>query len=78
MIVAHACAFVTSIRKKELWYGDLSLSVDDHYILGLTIFQPYFPDIPILVMYPGTFDGHHVKLFNRLQPNDYYRAFKVI
>ena len=44
----------------------------------LEALQPYFPDIPILVMYPGTFDGHHVKLFNRLQPNDYYRAFNVI
>ena len=44
----------------------------------LEALQPYFPDIPILVMYPGTFDGHHVRLFNRLQPNDYYRAFNVI
>jgi hypothetical protein len=40
--------------------------------------QPYFSDIPILVMYPGTFDGHSLKLFDRLQPNDYYRAFNVI
>lgn len=44
----------------------------------LEALQPYFPDIPILVMYPGTFDKHHVRLFNRLQPNDYYRAFGVI
>lgn len=32
----------------------------------------------VLVMYPGEFDGRHVKLFNRLTPNDYYRAFNVI
>lgn len=44
----------------------------------LEALQPYFPDIPILVMYPGAFDGHHLKLFNRLKPNDYYRAFSVI
>ena len=44
----------------------------------LEALQPYFPDIPILVMYPGSFDGHHLKLFNRLKPNDYYRAFSVI
>jgi len=37
-----------------------------------------FSDVPILVMYPGEFDGRHVKLFNRLTPNDYYRAFNVI
>lgn len=44
----------------------------------LEALQPHFPDVPILVMYPGEFDGRHVKLFNRLQPNDYYRAFSVI
>ena len=41
----------------------------------LEALQPYFSDVPILVMYPGEFDGRHVKLFNRLTPNDYYRAF---
>ena len=43
----------------------------------LEALQPYFSDVPILVMYPGKFDGHHLKLFNRLTPNDYYRAFNV-
>ena len=44
----------------------------------LEALQPYFSDIPVLVMYPGEFDGHHLKLFNRLKPNDYYRAFDRI
>lgn len=44
----------------------------------LEALQPHFSDVPILVMYPGEFDGRHVKLFNRLQSNDYYRAFSVI
>lgn len=44
----------------------------------LEALQPYFSDIPILVMYPGEFDKHHLRLFNRLKPNDYYRAFNVI
>ena len=43
----------------------------------LEALQPYFSDIPILVMYPGEFDGHYLKLFGRLTPNDYYRAFNV-
>ena len=41
----------------------------------LEALQPHFSDIPILVMYPGEFDGHYLKLFGRLKPNDYYRAF---
>ena len=44
----------------------------------LEALQPHFPDMPILVMYPGAFDGRTVRLFNRLRPNDYYRAFSVI
>lgn len=44
----------------------------------LEALQPHFSDIPILVLYPGVFDGHRVKLFDKLQPNDYYRAFNVI
>lgn len=44
----------------------------------LEALQPYFSDMPILVFYPGEFDGHQLKLFNRLQPNDYYRAFNVL
>lgn len=44
----------------------------------LEAMQPYFSDTPILVLYPGTFDGSAVKLFNRLSPNAYYRAFSII
>ncbi len=44
----------------------------------LAALQPHYSNTPILVMYPGTFNGHHVKLFDRLHPNDYYRAFNVI
>ena len=44
----------------------------------LEAMQPIFDKTPILVMYPGEFDGHYVKLFNRLKANEYYRAFKAI
>lgn len=35
-------------------------------------------NVPIVVLYPGTFDGHYVKLFNKLKANEYYRAFNII
>lgn len=44
----------------------------------LEALQPHYANTPILVMYPGEFDGRHLKLFNHLRPNDYYRAFSVI
>ncbi len=44
----------------------------------LEALQPQFSDIPILVMYPGEFNGYDLKLFDRLKPNDYYRAFNIV
>lgn len=44
----------------------------------LEALQPRVGEVPILVMYPGTFDGRYVKLFNCLPANPYYRAFNVI
>ncbi|MBD5149891.1 MAG: DUF1788 domain-containing protein [Oscillibacter sp.] len=44
----------------------------------LDAMQPHFSDVPILIMYPGTFDGRYVKLFDKLKPNPYYRAFNVV
>lgn len=44
----------------------------------LEAMQPLFNDVPIVVLYPGDFDGHYVKLFNKLKANEYYRAFKSI
>lgn len=44
----------------------------------LEALQPHFSDIPILVMYPGTFDGSYIRLFDKLTPNPYYRAFNEI
>ena len=44
----------------------------------LEALQPEFPDIPILVMYPGTYDGRFVRLFDKLESNPYYRAFNIV
>ena len=43
----------------------------------LAALQPHF-SLPIVVLYPGKYDGHQLKLFNLLQPNDYYRAFNIV
>ena len=44
----------------------------------LEAMQPFFSEIPILVMYPGVFDGNYLRLFDKLPPNPYYRAFNVV
>lgn len=44
----------------------------------LEALQPEFSDIPILVFYPGKYDGRFVRLFDRLEPSPYYRAFNIV
>ena len=56
--------------------GDVFPFMRVHMLLDAL--QPHFSDIPILVMYPGKFDGSYMRLFNRLEPNSYYRAFNEI
>ncbi|MFR6448203.1 MAG: DUF1788 domain-containing protein [Peptoniphilus grossensis] len=40
--------------------------------------QVKFDDIPIVILYPGSFDGRLLKLFNKFKANPYYRAFNII
>lgn len=56
--------------------GDVFPFMRVHMLLDAL--QPHFSDIPILVMYPGKFDGSYMRLFDKLAPNPYYRAFNEI
>ncbi len=77
--------FVERIKTNSLISGDVLMLTGVGEVFPfmrihilLSALQPFFPTTPILVMYPGTFNGHNVKLFDRLDSNDYYRAFNVI
>lgn len=77
--------FVGKIQYSPHKYGDVIMLTGVGEVFPfmrvhalLEALQPHFSDVPILVLYPGEFDKHHLRLFNRLRPNDYYRAFNVI
>lgn len=40
--------------------------------------QSAFRDVPVIVTYPGTFDGGSLSLFGKLKDGNYYRAFDLI
>ena len=40
--------------------------------------QHVFSDIPILMLYPGTFDGQDLGLFGKFLDGHYYRAFNLL
>lgn len=44
----------------------------------LSALHPYMQDTPLLMFYPGTYDGQSLKLFSTLTDDHYYRAFRLI
>lgn len=44
----------------------------------LSALHPYMQDTPLLMFYPGHYDGQSLKLFNTLSDDHYYRAFRLI
>lgn len=83
--MANNTAFVNKMKYESHEIGDVIVitGVGDVFPFIrvhdlLNAIQPEFPDVPILVFYPGNYDGRDVQLFNRLKKNSYYRAFNVI
>jgi hypothetical protein len=40
--------------------------------------QEVLDKIPVIMFFPGTYDGLSLKLFNRLKDDNYYRAFRLV
>ena len=40
--------------------------------------QHLFEDIPVVLMYPGRYDGQELHLFDRISDGNYYRAFNIL
>lgn len=78
-------SYVDSICEEPFEAGDVLLltGVGDVFPFMrvhnlLEALQPKIDYTPIIVMYPGEYDGRNFSLFDRLPKNPYYRAFNVI
>ncbi len=40
--------------------------------------HPYMKGKPLVVFYPGVYDGQGLSLFGKLKDNNYYRAFQLV
>lgn len=40
--------------------------------------QAVMGQTPLVLFYPGRYDGHSLRLFGKLKNNNYYRAFKLV
>lgn len=44
----------------------------------LSALHPHMKDTPLIMMYPGKYDGFSLRLFNKLAEDHYYRAFRLV
>lgn len=44
----------------------------------LSALHPHMRDTPLLLLYPGRYDGLSLRLFNKLGDDNYYRAFRLV
>ena len=44
----------------------------------LSALHPIMGNTPLLMFFPGKYDGHSLRLFNTLAKDHYYRAFRLI
>ena len=44
----------------------------------LSALHPVMGNTPLLMFFPGKYDGHSLRLFNTLAEDHYYRAFRLI
>lgn len=83
--VAPAEAFVDKMAYQPHMHGDVLLITGvgkvypfmrSHKILDNI--QHIFSDIPVLMLYPGEFNGQDLSLFCELADGHYYRAFNLV
>jgi hypothetical protein len=44
----------------------------------LSALHSHMRDTPLLMLYPGRYDGLSLRLFNKLSDDNYYRAFRLV
>lgn len=83
--IATPEAFVEKMKYEPHEHGDILMITGvgkvypfmrSHKILDNI--QHIFADIPILMLYPGTFNGQDLGLFGRFLDGHYYRAFNLL
>jgi len=83
--IATPEAFLAKMRYSPHMFGDVLILTGvgkafpfmrSHRILD--IIQQEFSDIPIIMLYPGKFNGRNLSLFGKFLDGHYYRAFNLL
>ncbi|UNO50727.1 DUF1788 domain-containing protein [Alicyclobacillus acidoterrestris] len=85
---------MVNFAKPDVFLQKIREKVDDHNVVLITGVGKVYPfvrshnilnnlqevldKIPVIMFFPGTYDGLSLKLFNRMKDDNYYRAFRLV
>jgi hypothetical protein len=85
---------LTNFAKPEVFLRKISEQVDGYNVVFLTGIGKVYPfvrshnilnnlqevldDIPVVMFFPGKYDGQSLKLFGKFKDDNYYRAFRLV
>ena len=83
--IATPEAFLSKMKYEPHQYGDVLFLTGVGKVYPfmrshkmLDSMQQVFSDIPIVMFYPGEFNGQSLSLFNKFHDGNYYRAFNLL
>lgn len=90
----HLFKALTNFAKPEAFLRKISEQVDSYNVVFLTGVGKVYPfvrshnilnnlqevldDIPVIMFFPGKYDGQSLQLFGKFKDDNYYRAFRLV
>lgn len=85
---------MTTFAKPEIFLNKIKEQIEDHNVVLLTGVGKVYPfvrshnilnnlqevldKIPVIMFFPGQYDGQSLQLFNKFKDDNYYRAFRLV
>jgi hypothetical protein len=85
---------LTTFAKPDLFLNKIKEQIGDHNVVFLTGVGKVYPfvrshnilnnlqevldNIPVIMFFPGVYDGQSLHLFGKLMDDNYYRAFRLV
>ncbi|MCM3139805.1 DUF1788 domain-containing protein [Bacillus safensis] len=85
---------MTTFAKPEVFLNKIKEQVDDYNVVLITGIGKVYPfvrshnilnnlqevldNIPVIMFFPGEYDGQSLQLFGKFEDDNYYRAFRLV
>ena len=85
---------MTTFAKPEIFLEKIKEQIDESYVVFLTGVGKVFPFVrshsilnnlqeildktPVIMFFPGKYDGQSFELFSKFKDDNYYRAFRLV